>query len=61
MTLVKSHTLMKNHERLRNVSCKSMRVYRKNEQNQLILSGNLPQGRAIKNGCSHKVESLKQS
>ena len=59
MTLVKSHTLMKNHERLRNVSCKSMRVYRKNEQNQLILSGNLPQGRAIKTMISHKVATSK--
>ena len=57
MTLTNSHTIKENRERLRNVSWISLRVCRNNEQNQLIISGNLPQGRAIITRLSHKVET----
>jgi len=33
----------------------------KTTENRPVTSWDLPQGRAIKNGCNHKVESLKQS
>jgi hypothetical protein len=48
-------TVKEIHERLRNVSWNPLRVCRKNEQNQLIISGDLPQGRTITNGCTHGV------
>jgi len=36
-----------------------LRICRNNEQNQLIISGNLPQGRAITPKISHKVATSK--
>jgi hypothetical protein len=58
---MKNYTLMKNHERLRNILRNPLRVCRKNEQQLaklLLNSGKNPQGRARNPRNSHKVALL---